>query len=328
MSLEFLIPWALDDNDILVVPATAEKGETYRCPGCRMPLLLRKGTINRAHFAHRADTNCTGESVLHKAAKYAVKNAIEGDRMVRLERKCGGCSNTKLVKIPTMGCKLEHRTDQGLVVDLAMMNGEKMVGAVEILVTHAVDEDKAARLDVSWVELVGKEAVKNPHMWKPTQDYGKSWICKQCVDERIAYECWLVHEHEKGIVENERLHRYAGEIQEYFESQADTWWGENASHPPIFTIAPLRAGLFRCPCGEKTVVYEWPDGYRPLICDVFPPTIMEIDQLPTDRNRPDVLAQEYHRAYINTCNTCGRPLSRMELFGTNFLLFRMGTWSA
>lgn len=72
-----LIEFALDSDGGLVGPHEAQKGESYFCPECHSPLVFRKGEVMRPHFAHAVDTNCSGESVIHIAAKMKIKQAID-----------------------------------------------------------------------------------------------------------------------------------------------------------------------------------------------------------------------------------------------------------
>ncbi|GAB6194696.1 hypothetical protein JCM39068_44570 [Desulfocastanea catecholica] len=39
------------------------------CPECGTPLIAKKGQINKKHFAHSIDVDCSGETALHRAAK-------------------------------------------------------------------------------------------------------------------------------------------------------------------------------------------------------------------------------------------------------------------
>ena len=58
-----------------VSPTEALKGKNYKCIECDKKVIIRKGTIRKAHFAHYVQTNiCTyydhpNESQIHKDAK-------------------------------------------------------------------------------------------------------------------------------------------------------------------------------------------------------------------------------------------------------------------
>lgn len=52
------------------------------------------------------------------------------------------------------------------MADVALLNGDRVEAIVEICVTHAVDTDKAIRLDrLPWIELHGPSVVLDPLRW-------------------------------------------------------------------------------------------------------------------------------------------------------------------
>lgn len=68
---------ALDtETNRYIIPSNAEKGKLYKCADCQQRVILRKGDLRRAHFAHFSPTNtCSyfehpNESQMHKDAKY------------------------------------------------------------------------------------------------------------------------------------------------------------------------------------------------------------------------------------------------------------------
>jgi competence protein CoiA len=68
--------------------ADASSEGTYTCPGCRVPVLLKRGLIVVPHFAHRAqpgDRRCPypPESPEHLAAKAMVARELRTKAWVR-----------------------------------------------------------------------------------------------------------------------------------------------------------------------------------------------------------------------------------------------------
>ena len=63
-------------------PNRADKTAKYQCTDCEQRVILRKGTIRKAHFAHYSPTNtCSyyehpNESQLHKDAKYKLQEKL------------------------------------------------------------------------------------------------------------------------------------------------------------------------------------------------------------------------------------------------------------
>jgi hypothetical protein len=59
----------------------AERGVSYHCPGCHSPVMLRRGAVKVAHFAHKSLSNCgyaSGETTVHMTAKLAFLRAFRG----------------------------------------------------------------------------------------------------------------------------------------------------------------------------------------------------------------------------------------------------------
>ncbi|HKJ01556.1 MAG TPA: hypothetical protein VJ997_03845, partial [Longimicrobiales bacterium] len=108
---------------------------------------------------------------------------------------------------------------------------------VEILATHAVDADKAARLSVPWIEIDAEELLDRPYWWVAVQDGLKPFSCARC---RARAE-------DRG----EKL----GHLQaEAFSLAARTGQALPPSPPYYF----LMHHCWRC--GEAMVVFLWPGG--------------------------------------------------------------------
>jgi hypothetical protein len=57
----------------------AERGVSYHCPGCHSPVMLRRGAVKVAHFAHKSLSSCgyaSGETAIHMSAKLAFLRAF------------------------------------------------------------------------------------------------------------------------------------------------------------------------------------------------------------------------------------------------------------
>lgn len=51
--------FALDKSRTRVFAADAKKGNSYVCPVCNSPVVLKSGMVNMAHFAHSANSECS-----------------------------------------------------------------------------------------------------------------------------------------------------------------------------------------------------------------------------------------------------------------------------
>jgi len=71
------LPYGLSSDGRLVSVDAVVRGLKCECvcPGCKRPLVARKGEIIRAHFAHQANAACaTGfESMVHLLAKDVIE---------------------------------------------------------------------------------------------------------------------------------------------------------------------------------------------------------------------------------------------------------------
>ena len=176
----FRVPYGLDDAGSLVPPEQATRSTPYVCPACADKLTYRAGPIVSAHFAHRGGTGCTPESVLHAGTKLRAGNAVRawlsgsGPRpTVRRKCYCGWVRDDPL-RDGVATVSLEHRlraVDRDVVADLALLSAEgKPRLLIEILVSHAVDAEKAALLraaKVPWIELDAERLMPEALIWEP-----------------------------------------------------------------------------------------------------------------------------------------------------------------
>jgi competence protein CoiA len=66
-------------DDLKIEATTADRGPHYHCPGCRNEVILKRGRIKIAHFAHKPPVECDwakGETIEHMQAKLAFCNAL------------------------------------------------------------------------------------------------------------------------------------------------------------------------------------------------------------------------------------------------------------
>ena len=184
---ELRIPLAFDEQGQLCSPTNAKKGENYFCPCCRKPVILKKGATRVAHFAHKANDTCNQETIIHKTAKLLIQKTINEWKSGKsdppiLQRSCQICGTSITQSLPEKveSAILEYRLADGSIADIALLVEGKARAAIEIKVTHSVDEPKSKRLPVPFIELDGYEVIENPVVWKPISDKFKPIICKNC----------------------------------------------------------------------------------------------------------------------------------------------------
>lgn len=163
------------------------------CPNCGAVLEARKGKIRVHHFAHydKDETSFCSESALHLAAKEVLKEARE-IALPALKISIDACR--KEIEVLPDGHKFNYDQveieksiflDEELIrPDIVVYNSnDKATLAVEILVSHAVDEEKKQKIklaklttieiDLSVVDVRTKEELRSVLLNKTTN---KKWI--------------------------------------------------------------------------------------------------------------------------------------------------------
>ena len=104
-SVKLRVPFAFDGEKRLYDPQSAEKGKSYFCPACQDTVILRKGKIKTAHFAHKASETCNQETIIHKTAKQLIVDVISDWKSGKIEapvlkRTCEICRQFKDQPLP------------------------------------------------------------------------------------------------------------------------------------------------------------------------------------------------------------------------------------
>lgn len=178
-----LIQYALNDSQKICKPDTAPKGEKYYCPGCGEEVILRRGEVKVAHFAHKSGTNCTQESILHKTAKKLIIEVITNYRdRVRIQRHCAICGVEHYQPLPAdiISALPEIRLESGFIADVGLLDSSKTRAAVEVHVTHFVDERKESEIGIPFIEVEGSDIAEDAMNLKPIKDNLKDFICPDC----------------------------------------------------------------------------------------------------------------------------------------------------
>ncbi|HIE70767.1 MAG TPA: hypothetical protein EYP98_11665, partial [Planctomycetes bacterium] len=139
-------------------------------PGCDDPVVVKRGTVNVAHFAHKANSTCAGgESVVHIATKEWIASLVSSDNF-RITASCyecydqftafrGGSENAGATEVP-------YDSSEGrYVIDaVALLKSGRVSAAFEVYHTHKTDTVKMRALlaatycnafEVCAIDLVG-----------------------------------------------------------------------------------------------------------------------------------------------------------------------------
>lgn len=286
MDIELLVPYGLDPQGVLVSAAEAIRETQYCCPECSTPLVIRSGELVVRHFAHKASTSCTGETIAHKTAKRLLVQVISEysssakARPISLSCTCALCQRTTSITLPlnsfTSACE-EQRIGE-FVCDVVAFRESEQVLAIEVLVTHAVDEIKATALPIPWLELSAARVLENPYHWRPVSAHLKPVTCSECKN-------------------------HIGKLH----SLADRW--SQPFHEPARACDPSRdkylSAIETCwKCKNEILVYWW-SGVP--FADVEPPA-------PKPRTIQHRYSKQFGGSYwANTCPHCD------AVQGDNFL---------
>ena len=150
------------------LPFKAEKGKAYVCTDCEQKVILRKGKVRRAHFAHFSPTNtCTyyehpNESQLHKDAKYKLAERLKEKFIIKISNSCPKCtaSPTDMEDV-----YIEYQENDVVIVeyrdptnkyiaDIAVLNNNKVRYIFEIKNMHATTTNVRPE---PWFEINAEE---------------------------------------------------------------------------------------------------------------------------------------------------------------------------
>lgn len=163
-----LYEYAKNECDVFTHIDDANKEHCYRCIECGEPLIIKDGSKKRKHFAHKSNSNCDGESYVHKIWKKRIKDKFYSNSPFCIQYIVGTpCKDVTTCmikkKVSDLKCntyyvkevdlKQEYDTCEeeieykGFVGDIVLTdskNPDKEPLFIEIDYTHSCDEDKIA----------------------------------------------------------------------------------------------------------------------------------------------------------------------------------------
>lgn len=171
MNYKLEIPYAYTSDKQLVSPEIASKSIDYFCPECENPVILRKGEVRIAHFAHLPDveTNCTGEGVVHKVAKDFICNYY--NRSFRIQKpavgikcKCHKCGELRYMRPQPIYSHLYHaKTEVDICegarrLDIGVFYNLELAFGIEVHNTSRVSEEEWRDYGESRLPVIEVEA--------------------------------------------------------------------------------------------------------------------------------------------------------------------------
>jgi len=204
MTKEIFPQWVLVNGQIHRVSdfsnlAPPARPEAF-CPLCMAPVILKLGNERVYHYAHQTKVTCAAtqpETALHLNTKYYIYNQLLSGTELYLEQQCSNsCGKSRTVSwVGDWGeVKIEYQIGQ-FRPDIAILGKVDTVNAIEIKVTHQVEDDKEAFYkirDIGWLEVVADESIydgENP--WKIDVPLPfavckpplAEWTCESCSEQ-------------------------------------------------------------------------------------------------------------------------------------------------
>lgn len=200
MSRPLFVPYGINPKGQVINAADALRDTVYECPLCRSVLVYHAGQTVVRHFAHKAGTTCSLETVLHKTAKLLIAQAIADhvnpslDRTISITCQCVSCSIPFPLDIPKTAFTTARQEEPigAFVCDVVAMREDSPALGIEIRVTHKVDEAKARALPIFWVELIATDVLKSPTKWVPSSSRLKPMRCTKCRDYKSRLDALAI----------------------------------------------------------------------------------------------------------------------------------------
>ena len=258
--------WVLVDGQLHDVSEFSHLEKRQRpdaiCPICELPVVLKLGTINVHHYAHRTDAACVAsqsETALHLNTKFHLYRELRaaGPAEIVIEQACQWCHEKKQRYVWLKDwddVKVEYRMDS-FRPDIALLREGRVIGALEIFVTHAVDDRKIAYLvkhHVAWLEFAARpEMYEPPTAWKKVEPLPLSsseipypaWSCEECALKKEQERQQREKDEERRRIHNERIERTRQEREQYEQDNVvyvammfDVYYNSGKKYREVFFV--------------------------------------------------------------------------------------------
>lgn len=202
--------WCLNENNELIHIGSVSKDNRYEhsyfCLECGQPMIAKIGTERIHHFAHKVDTECDGESYLHKLAKRRIRDKFMSSNSFPITFiRDVSCQNAQSCSFYTYySC---FQSDVRILKDLKTWNGKVVYDNCEeevqieqyrpdLLLTRSLKPDNVAKL---FIEI-----------YKTHKSEGSKITSKYRIIEtnKITNEADIDDIINRGFIENENCKLY------------------------------------------------------------------------------------------------------------------------
>jgi hypothetical protein len=184
------------ENGSYVSPLYAKKNYKYKCPDCDIDIILRRGQINKPHFAHKKNTKMCNyyhnpnESQIHKGAKLLIKSLIENGCILEIIRECSKCNDEIVIETPNHNnctIKVEHgfvHNGEQKCADVCILNnGTKTINCIyEVYYKHKTNEKDRPE---PWFEIDALDLIQNHNKNIIKTKCIRDFICQKCISNFI-----------------------------------------------------------------------------------------------------------------------------------------------
>lgn len=218
-------PFAKDKNGNIVYINNLSKeikykDEEFYCAECNQKMILKMGTKNRWHFAHKIASNCQGgfESALHQYAKEIIKNNSNITLPTLTILECREMHSNELIFKNDFEKYLNNDNGNTRYLNKLVLNSnsykyiwiqnERRINdyipdclvkiyqkelAIEILVTHCVDKNKTEKVEKSGIDMIEIDLSDVREILKEENEFDlneyilfeapRKWIYKSYIEE-------------------------------------------------------------------------------------------------------------------------------------------------
>lgn len=171
----------------------ARRGRPHFCFGCHREMVIKRGRINRWHFAHKAGfVQCEKDNTLHEAAKAFIcqsfRCAVATGAEYHVGYPCESCNKTPIsVNVAVEGANIasERTVVEGTRSDLVVFQSDGSPRVIiEIVVTHDLESDTKQRYEAANYPVV---TVKPS--WDTFPDLRQAAVGSRILNVKNEYRC-------------------------------------------------------------------------------------------------------------------------------------------
>lgn len=218
-----LLQWVLIDDEMKHISSYAHLKPKERpkaiCPACEKPVIMKLGNQKVHHVAHAPGSDCAltnPESALHYNCKMHVAGQLQKLLALKITERCISCHHNERDMYWQRDwdeVRVERKLSDGLQPDVALWKNNQPIAAIEIFVTHAVNQEKSNRLitlGIPWIEIKGQPSLYlGESAWQAgtpipadKTSWKSTWRCSECKkaeQQRVARLEWERLNGEKTI---------------------------------------------------------------------------------------------------------------------------------